>query len=71
MDQPAWPDREWVKAAELGELARVHPRTVLREINRGNLAARKHGGWIIDKPEAERWLREFTRYAGLHKTAAP
>jgi hypothetical protein len=67
MDQPAWPEREWVTAAELGVIADVHPRTVLREIDRGNLTARKHGGWIIDRPEAERWLGQFAKYDGLRK----
>lgn len=71
MSESAWPEREWVTAAELAAIARVHPRTVLREINRGNLTARKHGGWIIDRPEAERWLDQFAKYAGLRKDTVP
>jgi hypothetical protein len=73
MTQPAWPEREWVTAAELAAITRVHPRTVLREIRRSNLVARKHGGWIIDRPEAERWAAQFAKYAGLRKedTAEP
>jgi hypothetical protein len=69
VSQPTWPERDWVKAAELAGIAGVDPRTVLREIGRGNLAATKHGGWVIERPEAERWLTRFRKYNGLRKEA--
>jgi hypothetical protein len=60
-----------VKAGELAALGAVNVRTILREIDRGNLTAEKHGGWVIERPEAERWLAQFRKYAGLHKDGSP
>jgi hypothetical protein len=62
-----WPERDWVTSAELAALAGVNVRTVLREIGRGNLAGEKNVGWIIARPEAERWLTQFHKYDGLRK----
>lgn len=67
VNETTWPDRDWVTAAELAALAGVHHRTVLREIGRENLAGRKHGGWVIERAEAERWLAQFHKYDGLRK----
>ncbi len=38
--------------------------TVEREIHRGNLAGvKKHGRWLIEDAEAERWAAGFRPYA--------
>ena len=42
--------------------------TVEREIGRGNLRAEKAGRqWVIEQAEAERWVAQFTPYAGLRE----
>jgi hypothetical protein len=71
VSQPTWPERDWVKAGELAAFAGVNVRTILRELGRGNLAAEKHGGWVIQRPEAERWLAQFRKYAALRKDDPP
>lgn len=71
MSQPTGPERDWLTPAELAGIAGVHARTVLREIARRNLSATKHGGWVIQRPEAERWLSRFRKYAGLLKEDPP
>lgn len=59
-DQPEWPARSWVNSDELASIARVTSRTILREIDRGHLTAERSGGrWIIERPEAERWLASY------------
>lgn len=67
VSQEPLPEREWVTPAELAKAAGVHPRTVHREIEREHLTATKHGGWVITRAEAERWLTQFSKYAGLRK----
>jgi hypothetical protein len=67
VSEPQWPERDWIKAGELASIAGVHPRTVLREIDRGNLTATKHGGWVITLTEAKRWHAEFEKYGSLRK----
>jgi len=43
--------------------------TVDREIERGNLQAKKLGRyWGIEEAEAERWAAAYQPYAGLRKT---
>lgn len=57
---PDLPDRSWVTADELAAARRVSKQTILREIRRGHLKAEKPGrDWIIEKPEAQRWLLEY------------
>ena len=67
MDQPTWPDRSWVTSAELAEIAVVNGRTILREIERGHLAAKRSGGYVIDLDEAKRWLDGFSPYSSLRQ----
>jgi hypothetical protein len=55
-------------SAELAAIADVHPRTVAREVTRGNLAGETAGGYVIETAEARRWLAEFAKYAALRKT---
>lgn len=58
-----WPDRGWVTSAELAAIAQRNERTILREIDRGNLHAERAGTapspWIIERAEAERWLAQY------------
>lgn len=43
--------------AEVGELLRLHPRVVVREIQRGHLAASKLAGrWRIDPKAVDEYL---------------
>lgn len=60
---PDWPARSWVTSAELAAIAGRNERTILREIERGHLAAERAGTgtapWIIERPEAERWLAAY------------
>jgi hypothetical protein len=68
VSEPPWPtDRDWIKAGELADIADVHIRTIHREIDRGNLTATKHGGWVIALTEAKRWLDGFEKYQSLRK----
>lgn len=58
--------------ADAAKLARTTPRTVEREIGRGNLEAQKIGGiWLIADEEGRRWAGQFKPYASLRKDAPP
>lgn len=50
--------------AEAPEGEQITVRTVRREIDRGNLAAKQYGrSWVIQEADAAEWLSTFTRYA--------
>jgi hypothetical protein len=61
----AWPNRSWLSPQDLAAIAKVHYRTILREISNGHLAASQAGGYVIDVREAKRWLAGFEKYAAL------
>lgn len=49
---------------DVAAMASTSRHTVEREIQRGNLAAvKKHGRWLIDDAEAERWAAGYQPYA--------
>ena len=49
---------------DVAAMASTSRHTVEREIGRGNLAAvKKHGRWLIEDAEAERWAAGYQPYA--------
>lgn len=67
VDEPQWPDRSWVTSTELAAMAGVNSRTILREIERGNLAGQRAAGFVIEATEAKRWFAVFERWAAQRK----
>jgi hypothetical protein len=46
--------------------------TIMREIERGNLAAQKGGGrWLVERGEALRWAASYRPYQSLRKSGPP
>ena len=51
--------QQWTTPKELAVALLVHPRTIRREIDRGNLPAVKVGlQWRITFSDADKWLKE-------------
>jgi hypothetical protein len=61
------PDKKLIGVTELAAIAGVDPKTVRREIARGNLAAEKTHDWVIETSDARTWLATYEKYATLKK----